>query len=182
MTAITVSPAFVPATRWRHVRSTARWVGRLAIVVAAGMFMLLAIGPHTGRYRTLTVLTASMRPTVPPGSVVIVTPIPVTAVKRGDIITYKPPVADAHLVTHRVVEVVEPGTVRTRGDANNVDDPWVAQLQGSTVWKVRTQLPGLGYAIEGMRAPIPRLLSVGVTTFIAVLAGLRRIWRRPAVG
>lgn len=144
------------------------------------LFLVVAIGPHTGRYRTLTVLSASMQPTLPAGSVVVVTPTPVADVTVGDIITYTAPVADAGVVTHRVVEVVAPGTVRTQGDANNAPDPWVAQLKGTTAWKVRTDVPLLGHVLSALRDPIARVLTVGTTTALGVLFGLRAIWRRPS--
>lgn len=158
-----------------------RWVGRAAVAVAVIVFALLVIGPHTGRYRTLTVLTASMRPTYPPGSVVVVMPTPVSQVRRGDVITYAIPVDDHHIVTHRVVEVVRPGVVKTKGDANSTADPWVAQLQGSTAWKVRTAVPGLGYLIQALRGPVPRILTLLLTTLIGLVVGLRAIWRGPAL-
>lgn len=157
-----------------------RWVGRAAIVFAVLVFAFLVIGPHTGRYGTLTVLTASMRPTFPPGSVVVVVPTPVTQVKVGDVITYAVPAEDHHVVTHRVIEVVEPGVVRTRGDANGADDPWVARLRGKTAWKVRAGLPGVGYVIQAMRGPSSRLVCI-MATLMAALVGLRAIWRRPSL-
>lgn len=150
------------------------------MVSATVVFLVLAIGPHTGRYRTLTVLSASMRPTLPPGSVVVVTPMPIADIRPGDIIVFNAPVADAHVVTHRVTDVVGPGAVRTRGDANNAPDPWVAQLKGTTTWKVRTQVPALGHVIIALRDPVVRLLTVGATTALGLLFGLRAIWRRPA--
>ncbi len=155
--------------------------GRTAVAFAVVVFAFLVIGPHSGRYRTLTVLTASMRPTFPPGSVVIVEPTPTAQVAVGDVITYAIPVEDHHLVTHRVIEVVRPGVVRTRGDANDVDDPWVAQLRGPTAWRVRAGVPGLGYAIEALRGPAAHLVLVGVTTLAGLLVGLGAIWRRPTL-
>lgn len=158
----------------------ARWAARVTVVLATVLFLVVAIGPHTGRYRTLTVLSASMRPTVPAGSVVVVTPIPVADIAVGDIITYAAPVADASVVTHRVIEVVAPGAVRTRGDANNAPDPWVAQLRGTTAWKVRTDVPAVGYVLSALRGPVARVLTLGTTTALGVLFGLRAIWRRPS--
>lgn len=157
-----------------------RWVGRAAVAVAAIVFALLVIGPHTGRYRTLTVLTASMRPSYPPGSVVVVVPTPVSQVREGDVITYAIPVDDHHIVTHRVVEVVRPGVVKTRGDANSTADPWVAQLQGTTAWTVRAAVPGLGYLIHALRGPVRRVLTLPLLTLVGLVIGFGAIWRKPA--
>ncbi|MEW6473982.1 MAG: signal peptidase I [Actinomycetota bacterium] len=98
---------------------------RFAALGLAGVslvaFGFVGLGPHTGRYRTLTVLSGSMRPTMPEGSVAIVIPVPPAEIRPGDVITYNIPVGDRRVVTHRVVEIVEGGdhpVVRTQGDAN----------------------------------------------------------------
>ncbi len=156
-----------------------RLAGRVALVLGVLAFTLLVVGPQTGRYRTLTVLSASMRPTFAPGSVVLVVPVPIADVAVGDVITYAIPVDDHHIVTHRVVEVVEPGVVRTRGDANGAPDPWLARLRGSTAWKVRAVVPEVGHAIEAFRLPAVRLASVLVPTALATALALRGVWRRP---
>jgi len=185
---MTMTTTAVRASRWEGpaavvVASIAvtvtRWAGRVAVVAATLVFLLIAIGPHTGRYRTMTVLSASMRPTMAPGSVVVVTPMPIADIRPGDIITYTAPAPDGRVLTHRVIEVLGPGLVRTQGDANNTPDPGVAQLNGTTAWKARTQLPALGYAIIALRDPVAHLLTVGITTALGVLLGLRAIWRRP---
>ena len=90
-----------------------RLAARAAILLAVAMFLVLVIGPLTGRYRTLTVLTASMRPTFAPGAVVISVPEPIDRIAAGDVITYAIPVDDHRVVTHRVVEVLGPRTVRS---------------------------------------------------------------------
>lgn len=159
----------------------ARWAGRAAIAIAVTVFALLAIGPQTGRYRTLTVLTASMQPTFPAGSVVLSVPIPIEEVSVGDVITYSIPVDDHRVVTHRVVEVLRPGVVRTQGDANNTVDPWVAELKGQTAWKAQARVPGLGYALEALSGEAARMASVLALTGVGLFMGLRAIWRRPVL-
>jgi len=155
--------------------------GRAAILLAALAFAALVLGPLTGRYRMLTVLTASMRPTYAPGSIVIAAPEPIDQIANGDVITYSIPVEDHRIVTHRVVEVVRPGVIRTRGDANNTDDPWIARLHGSTVWKVRGRVPLAGYLIQGARHLSFGAGAAVLATMVATLIGLRSIWRRPSL-
>lgn len=155
---------------------------------AAGFFafavlLLLAVGvgPRTGRYQTMTVLTGSMRPTLPVGSMVVTVPVSARSIEVGDVITYRIPVEDRRVVTHRVVEIVRGGdqpVVRTQGDANKDPDTWVAELKGGTVWKVRAGVPKVGYALEWLREPQNRkLLVLGVPLLVVVLL-LRDIWRR----
>ena len=162
-------------------RRAGRVAGRTAVVLAVVVLAAVSLGPQTGRFRTLTVLTGSMTPTIPLGSVVLVVPTPIDQVAVGDVITYAIPVDDHRIVTHRVVEVLEAGVVRTRGDANDADDPWVAKLRGSTAWTVRGHVPRAGYLIQAMRQPVLRVGSVLAGTLLALGMGLRRIWRHPAV-
>ena len=77
-------------------------------------------------YRTMTMLTPSMSPEINPGDVTIVTPIAISEVTEGMVITYHKPIDDRSLVTHRVVEVREDQDglrLTTQGDANSGADP-----------------------------------------------------------
>src|SRR5205809_3772097 len=94
---------------------------RAAFVVACVALLGLGLLPRTGWYRPVTVLSGSMRPAFAPGDMVVVTPEPVRDVRAGQIISYRIPIGDHHVQTHRVVAVVHGGahpSVRTKGDAN----------------------------------------------------------------
>src|SRR5438046_3063495 len=82
-----------------------RWVVRGIVALAVLAFAGLAVGPHVFGYRTLTMLTGSMAPAIDPGDVAVVTPLAVSEVTKGMVITYHIPVEDHRLVTHRVVSV-----------------------------------------------------------------------------
>ncbi len=165
----------------RIVGRTAPWLVRGVMGLAVLAFLVLAVGPHVLGYRTMTMLTASMSPEIEPGDVTIVTPIAITEVAEGMVITYHKPVDDRSLVTHRVVSV-ETGSdgsveVRTKGDANDAIDPWTASLQGDTAYEVRAVIPELGHVIQALRTPVvAQVLLYGAP---ALLAGwlLMTIWR-----
>lgn len=164
----------------RGLRRGARVAGMAAMALSVLALVFLGLGPHTGRYRTATVLSASMRPTIPEGSVVIVTPLPATEVREGHVIMYRIPEEDRRVVAHRVVEVVEGGeqpVVRTQGDANPEPDAWTARLEGDTLWQVRGAVPALGHAVQALRHPWARSLSVGVVPAVLALCWLADIWR-----
>ena len=178
----TRSPAGPRAGRAaRIVGRTAPWLVRGVMGLAVLAFLVLAVGPHVLGYRTMTMLTASMAPEIEPGDVTIVTPIAITEVAEGMVITYHKPVDDRSLVTHRVVSV-ETGAdgsvqVRTKGDANDAIDPWTASLQGDTAYEVRAVIPELGHVIQALRTPVvTQVLLYGAP---ALLAGwlLMTIWR-----
>ena len=150
------------------------------MVLSLAAFMVLAIGPRTGRYQVATVLSASMRPTMPEGSMVLITPMAARDVRVGDVVTYQIPVEDRRVVTHRVVEVLEGGdqpVIRTQGDANDTPDPWTARLAAGPLWKVRTALPRLGYGVKALRAPAVQRLCVLVLPLVMCVIWLGEIWR-----
>ena len=177
----THSAAGLAGTARRVVGLIAPWLVRGLLGVAVLTFALLAVGPHVLGYRTMTMLTGSMAPEINPGDVTIVTPLAVSEVTEGMVITYHRPIEDHSLVTHRVISVETAGdgtvTVQTKGDANPAADPWTATLNGDTAYQVRAVIPFLGHLIQALRAPVvTQALLYGAP---ALLVGwlLLNIWR-----
>jgi len=143
-------------TRRRHgsvgvprslLRSLLRALGHvLAVVVIVGICSALALGvlvPRVGGATPFTILTGSMRPHLPPGTLVVVRPVRPSAIRVGTVITYQLRSGRPEVVTHRVVALgrAADGSVRwrTQGDANPVPDPdWVrpAQVRGALWYSV----------------------------------------------
>jgi signal peptidase I len=173
--------AGIAGTARHYVGLIAPWLVRGLLGLAVLTFALLAVGPHVLGYRTMTMLTGSMAPEINPGDVTIVTPIAISEVTEGMVITYHRPIEDHSLVTHRVisVETAPDGSVsvQTKGDANAAADPWTATLAGDTAYQVRGVVPGLGHVIQALRAPVvTQALLYGAP---ALLVGwlLLTIWR-----
>jgi signal peptidase I len=160
---------------------TAPWLVRGIMGLAVLIFAVLAVGPHMLGYRTMTMLTASMAPEIDPGDVTLVTPIAISEVTEGMVITYHKPIEDHSLVTHRVVSVETAAngtvTVQTKGDANEAIDPWTATLEGDTAYEVRAVIPELGHLIQALRAPVvTQVLLYGAPTLLVGWI-LLTIWR-----
>jgi signal peptidase I len=157
------------------------WAVRGIVLVAVVAFAGLALGPHVLGYRTMTMLTGSMSPSIDPGDVTVVTPLAVSDVAEGMVITYHIPIGERQLVTHRVVSV-EHGTdgsvtVQTKGDNNEEVDPWVATLEGDTAYQVRAVIPEIGHAIHALRTPaVATALVYGAPALVAGWL-LLAIWR-----
>src|SRR3954454_6328801 len=165
----------------RTMVRVAPWLVRGVMGLPLLAFPFLAVAPHVLGYRTMTMLTSSMSPTIDPGDVTVVTPVAISEVTEGMVITYHKPVEDHSVVTHRVVSVATgpDGSVQvqTKGDANRAIDPWTATLEGDTAYQLRAVIPGLGHVIQALRAPVVgQLLLYGAP---ALLAGwlLLPIWR-----
>jgi signal peptidase len=166
----------------RGVRLIARIATTAMVVVAVVALLGLGLGPRLGYYRTLTVLSGSMRPALAQGDVVIVTPELLRDVRVGQVITYGIPIGDHHTETHRVVRVIRGGNrpvVITKGDANRTADPWKAALSGNEVWRYRFRIPLAGRAIVALREPLVHRVTVLLLPALLALYGLTRIWRRP---
>lgn len=167
----------------KAVQVARRWAAFLAValLVSSGLLLTaLGIGPRTDAYRTLTVLTGSMEPAIPAGSMILVTQKPSSDVQVGQIITYSIPIEDHRVVSHRVVEVLERSpslVVRTKGDANEAPDPWLARVEDPTVWHVRAVVPVLGAVVRWFRTPIVHLVTVLVVPALLAMVWLADIWR-----
>ena len=158
---------------------------RSALGAALAIFLLLALLPRTGLYRTETVLSGSMKPDFSAGDMVVVTPEPSRDIRVGQVISYHIPVGDHHVQTHRIVQILRGGVhpvVRTKGDANNARDPWTARLDGPTAWRVRLVVPKLGWLVVWLRDPLLRLLTVFGAPALLALIALWRIWKDPDQG
>lgn len=157
-------------------------VGIGMLVLAALVFLFLAIGPRVLGYQTSTMLTGSMAPLINPGDVVVTVPTPIADVKVGDIITYHIPVEDQRVETHRITEITATAdggvAVQTKGDANNGIDPWIATLQGKTVDKQVATIPYVGNAIRALREPMVRNILMYGAPAILVIGMLASIWTK----
>ena len=163
------------------LRFTARLLTTLLLGLVCLAVVLVSAGVATDRWRVLPVLSDSMQPSFSAGSAVLAMREPMPSVRQGDAIVYAAPVDDRRLLVHRVVEVIHGGSnpvVRTQGDANAEPDPWLARLEGESVWRVRGDIPYLGYAMIEARRPEARLGALALALGLVLLVRLRRIWRR----
>lgn len=98
--------------------------GLLAFVVLIGV-MAIVVPAATGS-TAMTVLTSSMRPSLPPGTLVIVKPIEANDIRIGMPITYQVESGKAVFITHRVTSIMSTSdgqrTFITKGDANGAAD------------------------------------------------------------
>ena len=117
-----------PAEQPHPIRRVAGWLAGLVLVVAVGGAVAVSVVPAVTGASALTVLSGSMEPTLPVGSVAVVRLQPIDQIRPGDVITFTdrdPDSPATRVVTHRVVSV-EQGpsgpSFRTKGDANNTPD------------------------------------------------------------
>jgi signal peptidase I len=168
--------------RRRPARVALEALTTLGLIAGVALFLAIGVLPHVFGYRPVTMLSGSMTPTIRPGDVAIDTPEPLSAVRVGQIVTFHTPIATRYVDSHRVVRVRRlPGgaiAIRTKGDANAVEDPWTAELHGHTAWRVRLVVPRLGYLINALRGPVLHAALLWIVPLVLVGWLLAGIWRR----
>jgi signal peptidase I len=170
-----------------HARLVARFplrfwggaLGNLALLLGCTAFLFFAVGPTLGFYRTITVLSGSMRPTFSPGDVIVVRPERASSLHVGAVISYQIPIDGQPVETHRVVRILQHGRepiVQTKGDANQTADPWNAKLHGGTLWRYQFRLPLLGFPLLALRTPLMHRLLVYILPALLALYLIGRLW------
>lgn len=162
----------------KTMRSIAGGTATLLSGVAVAAVFALGVLMWAG-YRPEPVLTGSMEPVMPVGSLVVVRAQPATTVREGDVITFQRPDDPSMRITHRVVAIRERDghrVYRTKGDANPTRDPWDLQLPGAVGKRVAT-VPYVGYAVIFAGSRQARLVLIPAAVLLALLVFLRWVWR-----
>lgn len=169
-------------------RPSLRRIGRIvSSLLVVGMVLLagaVTLVPALAGATAYTVLSGSMAPALPPGSVAIVRPAPAESIQVGDIITFvahDPNSSATREVTHRVVGVQDgpDGPLfSTRGDASEDPDHGLTtaeQVRG-VVWY---HVPLVGYLREVLLGPVGMFYLAGAL-FVLVAAHLLTLPRSPS--
>ena len=127
-----------------------------ALVIVAIIFAFLISGLRLFGFQVYGVLSGSMEPSYPVGSLVYVKAVDPEDLKIRDVITYS--VSPKTVVTHRIVEIVPDDNnpyikrFRTKGDANNDVD---AALVGAAdiIGRVSFCIPHLGNVASYIQQP-----------------------------
>lgn len=134
------------------VRKGFGWFGQVvAWVVILFVALTLATSvliPRLAGATPYVILTSSMTPNMPPGTLVVVRPKPTNDIGIGDVVTYQLDSGRPTVVTHRIVAIgfSTKGTrvFRTKGDANSAAD--VKPVMPVQIKGVRWYyIPYLGY-------------------------------------
>jgi len=124
------------------------------IIVALTLLLLSTFFPFKDWYQVKVVLSGSMEPTIPVGSVVVIKSD--TNYIVGDVITFGPDTKEQIPVTHRIVgEQIEDGKTKfvTKGDANEGSDAGFIE-QKAIIGKVKMHIPYFGYFLDFTKTPI----------------------------
>jgi signal peptidase len=160
----------------------------IGLGLSAGVFLLvvalaavLIVIPKLSNATPLTVLTSSMEPGLPPGTLIYVLPVDPEDIKIGEVVTYQIHSGEPDVITHRVIGITPLAdgsiTFTFQGDNNGAPDEAQiikAQIQGRLWYSV----PYLGYvnnAVNGEnRSWIIPVLAGGLIAYAAfmILSGV----------
>ncbi len=157
----------------------------LVLTMVAGiLFGLFLIIPSLMGWERYVIVSGSMTGTYDRGSLVFDEVVPVASLKKGDVITYRPPRGSGPegLVTHRIRSIGrDPKTkapvFRTKGDANKVADPWTFTLPNKNQARVVTGAPYMGFVLAALAQRKFRMVLVGVPALLIALIVLGGLWR-----
>lgn len=147
----------------------------IGIYVMCGILLAVFIIPQTG-WKALVVLTDSMSPAIPRGSLIIVRQVMPQELNTGDVITFTNPADQDQTVTHRIIKKQFVGNAPafiTKGDANKEADPLITG--GEVVGRVETHIAGAGTIIKSLASPLGIGLFIILPGVLIIIDEFRRM-------
>lgn len=159
------------ATPLSALRRVIAWLGSLVLLAAIGLALAVAVVPAAVGGSTLTVLSPSMTPTYPVGTLVVTRPRPIDTIRIGDVVSFTdrdPATGATRTVTHRVVRVDPGPRFRTKGDANEAKDqePVLATEVRGVAWY---SIPKVGQWAPAVQSGPGVLLAGGAVLLVVAL-------------
>lgn len=150
------------------------WIS--SILVAAVVLLAVAlVGVRIVGLQPYVVLSGSMDPTYPVGSLIYVKSTDYKQLKVGDPITFL--VSEDTVATHRIIEVLpdkdDPNTIRyfTKGDANDEPDGSSVHYK-NIIGKPIFSIPYLGYVSNYIQTPPGKYVAISGCALLMLLVFL----------
>lgn len=175
------TPPYVP--RAPLPRRLKAFTAGLLNVVLVGVIAVAAIGVVGTVLRFWefdVVLSGSMRLSINPGDVEVLFQERDSAIRVGQVVGFHPPHEPNLSFTHRIVAVMMKDGhywIRTKGDANDVADPWGdVEIINRTVWYEKAVIPKVGYVIVWVDYPLIRDALILVLVGVCAAYGIKKVW------
>lgn len=148
---------------------TALKIASNTLLVLVIILAILLAGVRAVGLEILTVLSPSMKPNYPPGSLIYLMDVDPAKLEVDDVITYR--ISERTTVTHRIKEIVidadDPSDVRfrTKGDNNDDYDGNLVefdQVEGKVIFCI----PLLGFLAMYIQRPPGLYVAIGVALAI----------------
>lgn len=146
-----------------------------ALVALVVLLAVVLVGVRLFGLRTYAVMSGSMEPTYPTGSLLYVKKVDPAELKVGDSITFM--LDEDTVATHRIIEILpdeeEKDVIRfrTQGDANDTPDGTPVHCK-NVIGKPVFAIPYLGYFAHMIQKPPGLYLALGAAAILIVLVFL----------
>lgn len=147
----------------------------LVLVVLVVILAIALVGVRIAGIKTYAVVSGSMEPTYPTGSLLYVKSTDAKDLKVGDAITFM--LDEDTVATHRIIEILpdeEDSSIlrfRTKGDANDTADGALVHYK-NIIGKPVFAIPHLGYFAHFVQNPPGLYLAIGFAAILVVLVFL----------
>ena len=164
--------------------SKAKKIWNAFTTVLVALVVVLAIllaGVRLFGLQVYTVLSGSMEPTYPVGSLIYVKKVDPASIEVGDAITFA--LSATTTATHRVIAITadeaDPSALRfqTKGDANDAPDAGLVHEQ-NVLGKPVFSIPLLGYAAAYIQSPPGSYVAIAVGVILLLLVFLPDVLSR----
>lgn len=176
----------------RRLRFAARLTGGIVaalIITAIAAVILLST---TATARLVPVLSNSMAPAMPVGSLALTLPVARADIAVGDVIVFSDPNRPSIRVIHRVVHIygadeahkfsnwkADEFIASTKGDNNATVDPWTVTIADPIIWRLSRSANYLGLPAIWFQTPTIRLWGFSIVGVLFITWMLVVVWRRP---
>ena len=150
-------------------------VGAIVIVV------LIVVVPALLGLQRYVITGGSMTGTISRGSVIYSRLTPTDQLKVGDIITFYPP-GHSEPVTHRIIAIDKGQDGRlafhTKGDFNQVADPWKVNLVQPKQARYLMHIPYIGYVLAALAIRQVRMILIGLPALVIAISLIWSLWTK----
>lgn len=140
-----------------------------ALVAVAVVFAMLLVGARLFGLQVYKVLSGSMEPEYPTGSLIYVKEVDTAELKVDDVVTFK--LTGTTIATHRIIEIIpdENGLrFRTQGDANDIPDGAPVSA-GNIIGTPVFTIPYLGYIANYIQNPPGTYVAIAIAGCLILL-------------
>ena len=145
------------------------------LVVLVVLLAVALVGVRLVGIKTYAVISGSMEPTYPTGSLLYVKSVNAQELRVGDAITFM--LDEDTVATHRIIEIIpddEDSSIlrfRTQGDANDTPDGTPVHYK-NIIGKPVFAVPYLGYFAHFVQNPPGLYLAIGFAAVLVVIVFL----------
>lgn len=161
-------------SRKSPLAAAVRIVGTFLLILVVAVCIPLTIPRFLG-YQIYTVISGSMEPEIPVGSLVYIRAMEPENAQEGDVVAFYGARDSASIITHRVVENrVFMGELITKGDANREEDMNPVPYE-NFIGRVEHSFPGAGTFAELFTSHMGKITAGGLIAAAILLHLLANI-------